>query len=100
MNKKGVSLSINTLVIIALAILVLFVLSFFLSTTIRDNVKKYLTLSEAAEKDINATNICEKMFTDRRCMANCGKYQDLGTDWKDCKNMPDKPRCCKTTEYI
>jgi hypothetical protein len=99
MNKKGVELTINTVVVVILALLVLVILFFVLKTFIFKGTAGYINLTLEAEKDIKAKNICEKMFYSRRCMSACtADYIDHGTDWDDCKAMVDKPHCCELSK--
>jgi len=95
MNKKAVSLSVNTIIIIALGLLVLFVLFYVLQSNILGGSKRYMNLSLEAEKDIRAENVCEKLFSGRQCLSTeeCSKrgYVDLGAGWIDCDGL----HCCE-----
>jgi len=93
MNKKGIELSINSIVIIILALLVLVVLFFVIQKGISDGTNKYFNFSESAEKEITSDKTCAKMFSGRVCLPGCDSKTmvDWGTDWTDCKGA----HCCE-----
>lgn len=88
-------LSINTIIVIVLGLLVLVILIFILQKYIHEGTQKYFNLSEEAEKQIRADDVCEKMFSGRVCLPSCNNTVDLGAEWKDCK-LKAGTRCCQT----
>jgi hypothetical protein len=98
MNKKGVELTVNTVIIVALGLLVLFIMFFVLQKNLIGGSEKYLNFSLETERELRAGDICQKIFSDRVCMKTCTGYQELPGPWKDCKG--DKLKCCLTTKKI
>jgi len=95
MNKKGVELSINAIVIIILALLVLVVLFFVIQKGIIQGTTNYFNFSESAEKEIASDKICAKMFSGRMCYKSpCPEsYIEISGDWDDCKKI--QSICCE-----
>lgn len=92
MNKKGVELTVNTIIVVALGLLVLFVLFFVLQKNILGGSQRYINLSLEAERELKSQNICEKLFSGRACMENCGMYEEIPGQWTDCPGQ----KCCKS----
>jgi hypothetical protein len=94
MNKKGVELTVNTIIIVALGLLVLFIMFFILQKNLIQGSDKYLNFSEETERELKAKNICEKLFSGRVCMEDCtGKYTEVPGTWDDCAK--DDKICCE-----
>ena len=102
MDKKGVELSINAIVVIVLALFVLVVLFFVLQRGIIGGTQKYFNLSESAEKEIRAENVCAKIFSGRMCYpSSCpDSYVEISGDWADCRKESNSAEsgsvvCCE-----
>lgn len=98
MNKRGIELSVNTMVIIILALIVLVSLVFVLQKGIIGGTNKYFNFSEQAEKDIRSETTCEKMFSGKMCYKSpCPEsYVEIAGDWADCKKPGSAgPICCE-----
>lgn len=98
MNKKGVELTINTIIIVALGLLVLLVMFYIIPKFIVGGSNKYLNFSLETERELKAGDICEKIFSDRVCMASCDNFEEIPGTWKDCTGA--KTKCCLTTKKI
>lgn len=87
MSKKAFEMSINAIVIAALALLVLIILALVFSSQVREGVKKYLGISSSAEEDIKSKDKCETFFSGRQCFASKPEqgYILLPGTWKDCQ---------------
>lgn len=96
MNKKGIELSLNTIVIIILALLVLVALIFVLQRGIIGGTQKYFNFSEQAEKEIRSGDTCAKMFSGRMCYKSpCpDTYVQIDGDWADCKKPGSTGTIC------
>ncbi len=102
MNKKGVELGINTVVVFILALLVLVFFSYILSSQFQSKTKAYKHVTEEFEKDIKTRAVCEEIFSTKRCLpletCNALGLINLGVDWKDCKDKATPGHtlyCCK-----
>lgn len=95
MNKKGVELTVNTIIIVALGLLVLFIMFFVLQKNLIGGSEKYLNFSEETERELRAKNICEKIFSGRVCMDDCtNKYELVPGKFTDCEDKGEV--CCKS----
>ena len=94
MNKKGVSLQVNMIIIIVLGLIALVIAIVFLRTQITKGAEKYEEIGAALEK-------CEGLFKNRECMASCPspeqKVRPIGSGWADCGKGEKigKPDCCE-----
>lgn len=97
MDKKGIELSINTIIVIILALFVLVVLFFVLQRGIIGGSNKYFNFSDTVEKDIQSSRTCAKLFSGRMCLAACDPkiMIDWGAGWDDCTGST--PTCCERT---
>ncbi len=96
--RKAQGLSINTIVIAALALVVLFLLIMVVRTQLQKGTQRYLNISGSAEQEAKSKDICETMFAlhTRKCVAGgCPKdFIPLPSGWSDCK---DGKTCCEAT---
>jgi hypothetical protein len=94
LNKKGVELSTNLIIIIVLGIIVLIVAVIFFRTQVTKGAEKYDTISSGLDK-------CESFFGNRECRVSCDNFgkevKPIGGDWADCGkgNLKDKTKCCE-----
>lgn len=95
MDKKGIELSLNTIVIIILALVVLVTLLFVLQRGIIGGTNKYFNFSEQAEKEIRSGDTCAKMFSGRMCyLPPCpDTYVEIAGKWTDCEKTSSI--CCE-----
>ncbi|MBW2969076.1 hypothetical protein KY304_01405 [Candidatus Woesearchaeota archaeon] len=92
MSKKGVSLSVNTIVVVVLALLVFVIVLYLLQSNISKSSKQYLNLTDQVEKDIQSKDVCAKMFSGRYCYSPkkseiCPEGYSVVyplNEWKDC----------------
>lgn len=95
--RRGQGLSIQTIVLAALALFVLVLLILLVRTQLQKGSQKYLNISGEAEKEARAKNICETMFAlrSRVCANTCPQnYVALPGQWEDCK-PPKGTTCCE-----
>lgn len=103
MNKKGTSLSIETVVVVVIALLVLIVVGYIFSTQISQSTKQYVNVSKSMETEIKLKSNCEELFSTKKCMpletCNIKGLINIGSDWKDCKAKSTPGHvlyCCKS----
>ena len=78
MNKKGVELSMNLIIIAAIGLLILVILA--------------VLVINAGGRTVNGMKNCN--VAGGICQASCGTTQEL-INTGDCSNTPSKPMCCK-----
>lgn len=95
MDKKGVELSINTMIIVILGLVVLVVLFYAIQRGITGGTNKYFNFSQEAENQLKAENTCAKMFSGRMCYQSAcpASYVEISGDWEDCKK--NSRICCE-----
>lgn len=100
--KRGQGLSINTIVLAALALVVLVLLIFLVRNQLQKGSQKYTGIESEAEKQAKA-DYCESLFAlhPRKCSAkNCADVansQPLQGSWADCKGEKGTT-CCQLIE--
>ncbi|MBW3001716.1 hypothetical protein KY338_00980 [Candidatus Woesearchaeota archaeon] len=81
MNKKAVELSVQTMIIVALGLIVLVVLIFVIRGQISKGASQYFDIGKSAAEEA-ATDQCKSgLFVERKCAQNCASL-DSGFYWK------------------
>ena len=90
MNKKGLSLERNLIILLILGILVIVIFSFFFKTKITEGSERYSDITEELDK-------CESFMTKNKCTSEseCPSRKVInpigGKGWIDCK---ENEVCC------
>ena len=95
--KRGQGLSIQTIVIAALALVVLVILIFVIRGQIQKGTQKYINISSEAELQSRAKDRCQTMFSGRECFKDkCPDkgYIEMPGTWPDCTEM-GRSKCCE-----
>ena len=92
MDKKGVELSIQAIIVLVLGLIVLVILIIVIRGQIGKGTLKYTNITAEAEKEFKGDR-CTGFLLPRICADSCPKgYEiDLGTGFKDCKLK----HCCE-----
>ena len=95
MDKKGVELSIQAVIVLVLGLIVLVILIVVVRSQIMKGTERYTTIGKEAEKEF--TDQCAGIFRQRTCEAACttGFKEVLPVPkngWTDCESGES---CCK-----
>ncbi len=86
LQKRGVEMSIQTIVYAVLALIVLIVVLMIFSSQIRTTILGYISISNRSLGEVNGEN-CGSLFgSDRKCyQGGCpADYTPVDGEWKDC----------------
>lgn len=76
MKKKGVQLSIQTMILIVLGLIVLVLLIWIIRGQISKGGSQYWNISETAMEEAKSNKCKSGFFTHRQCAASCGSIVD------------------------
>lgn len=76
MNKKGVQLSIQTMILIVLGLIVLVLLIWIIRGQISKGGSQYFNISETAAGEAKMDKCKSGFFTRRQCAGSCGSIVD------------------------
>jgi len=92
MNKRGISLSLETVVVAALVLIVLFVVGAIFISQSNKYADKY---SETAEQASEQAKGCNMLFG-RTCAASCGSEETVPGKFSECVSDDNKEgKCCQ-----
>ncbi|MBW2973347.1 hypothetical protein KY346_03060 [Candidatus Woesearchaeota archaeon] len=100
MKKRAVQLSVQTMIIVALGLIVLLVLIFLIRGQIQKGAGQYFDIGTKIGKEAELEKCQGGFFTTKQCATNCIKdpkldenyyWEDIGP--KDCK--APTPVCCQ-----
>ncbi|MBD3303944.1 hypothetical protein GF343_02275 [Candidatus Woesearchaeota archaeon] len=101
MDKKAVQLSVQTMIIVALGLIVLVVLIFVFRGQISKGAQQYFDIGESASEEADPDKCVSGLFVERDCASSCsklaqeGKYYWTSVGIRGCKNGEI---CCERGE--
>lgn len=78
MNKKAVQLSVQTMIIVALGLIVLVVLIFVFRGQISKGAQQYFDIGKSAAKEAATDKCVSGLFVERECADSCSRLTQEG----------------------